>query len=77
MRCSHYCPAYFNSHVYYGSVGQQLRSFPIQAAKLVAQPQVTSTAFNYPGTTPSISAYGSANAIVWATENTSPAVLHA
>jgi hypothetical protein len=39
--------------------------------------QTTSTVFAYPGTTPSISAYGSANAIVWATENTNPAVLHA
>src|SRR6202007_291506 len=37
----------------------------------------TLTAFAYPGTTPSISANGSANGIVWAAENTNPAVLHA
>ena len=33
--------------------------------------------FAYPGATPSISANGTSNAIVWATENTNPAVLHA
>ena len=71
-------PAYFNSRVYYGSVGQVLQSFQVSAAKLMASPvQTTSTVFGYPGTTPSISALGTANGIVWATENTSPAVLHA
>jgi hypothetical protein len=34
-------------------------------------------AFTYPGTTPGVSAAGGANAIVWAVENTNPAVLHA
>jgi hypothetical protein len=33
--------------------------------------------FTYPGTFPVVSANGTANAIVWAYENTSPAVLHA
>jgi hypothetical protein len=33
--------------------------------------------FPYPGTAPAISANGSSNGIVWAHENTSPAVLHA
>jgi hypothetical protein len=33
--------------------------------------------FQYPGTTPGISASGTANAIVWAIENSNPAVLHA
>ena len=71
-------PAYFNERVYYGSVGSNMRSFPISAAQLDGNSiQTTSTVFAYPGTTPSISADGTANAIVWATENTSPAVLHA
>ena len=34
-------------------------------------------AFAFPGTTPSISANGTSNAIVWAAENSSVAVLHA
>ena len=71
-------PAYFNSRVYYGSVGAAMRSFSVTQAQLVASPvQTTATTFGYPGTTPSVSAYGTANGIVWATENTSPAVLHA
>src|SRR5258708_1486378 len=37
----------------------------------------TALAFPYPGTTPSISANGSANGIVWAAENSGTAVLHA
>ena len=71
-------PAYFNYRVFYGSVGQNLTSFSISQAKLLASPtQTTSTSFGYPGTTPSVSSYGTSNGIVWATENTSPAVLHA
>ncbi|HEV7358512.1 MAG TPA: hypothetical protein VGN99_11010, partial [Steroidobacteraceae bacterium] len=46
--------------------------------KLSATPQSQSaTSFTYPGTAPSVSANGTANAIVWAHENTAPAVLHA
>jgi hypothetical protein len=37
----------------------------------------SSISFPYPGATPSISANGSANGIVWAVENQSTAVLHA
>ena len=70
-------PAYFNSRVYYGSVGQRLQSFELSAAKLINSPQATSTLFGYPGTTPSISAFGTTSGIVWAPENSSPAVLHA
>ena len=71
-------PAYFNYRVFYGSVGQNLTSFSISQAKLLSSPtQTTSTSFGYPGTTPSVSSYGTSNGIVWATENTSPAVLHA
>jgi hypothetical protein len=37
----------------------------------------TSNSFVYPGATPSISANGASNGIVWAIENASTAVLHA
>jgi len=37
----------------------------------------TTGVFGYPGATPSISANGATNAILWAVENTNPAVLHA
>ncbi len=71
-------PAYFNGAVYYGDVSGTLKAFTISSAKLTAAPQSqSSTQFTYPGTAPSVSANGSANGIVWAHENTSPAVLHA
>jgi len=71
-------PAYFNSTVYYGAVGDTLKAFPITNAKLATTASVRSTnTFTYPGTTPAISANGTKNGIVWAVENSSPAVLHA
>jgi hypothetical protein len=71
-------PAYFNGTLYYGDVSGALKAFTISSAKLVAAPQSqSSTQFTYPGTAPSVSANGTANPIVWAHENTSPAVLHA
>jgi hypothetical protein len=71
-------PAYFNGTVYYGNVSGTLKAFAISAAKLGATPQSQSaTQFAYPGTAPSVSANGTSNGIVWAHENTSPAVLHA
>src|SRR5579863_1981633 len=71
-------PAYFNNTVYYGSVGDNLKAFPITNARLATSPSAQSAnGFGYPGTTPSISANGTKNGIVWAVENSSPAVLHA
>ncbi|MGB6959068.1 MAG: hypothetical protein WBF01_01585 [Candidatus Acidiferrum sp.] len=71
-------PSYFNSTVYYGAVGDHLKSFPIVDAQLAATPATQSSeSFAYPGTTPSISANGTTNAIVWAVENGSTGVLHA
>ena len=71
-------PAYFNNTVYYGAVSDTLKAFPITNAKLaMAATQQSTTQFEYPGTTPSISANGTTNGIVWAVENSSSAVLHA
>ena len=71
-------PAYFNNTVYYGAVSDTLKAFPITNAKLATSASVQSTtSFPYPGTTPAVSANGTANGIVWAVENSSPAVLHA
>ena len=71
-------PSYFNNTVYYGAVGDHLKSFPITSAKLSATPATQSaTSYAYPGTTPSISANGTSNGIVWAVENGSTGVLHA
>ena len=71
-------PSYFNSTVYYGAVGDSLKAFPITGGKLATAPSSQSSIqFPYPGTTPSISASGSAQGIVWAVENRNTAVLHA
>ena len=71
-------PAYFNNTVYYGAVADVIKAFTITNAKLSSMPTAkSSNAFVYPGTTPSISANGTSNGIVWAVENAGTAVLHA
>jgi hypothetical protein len=59
--------AYFNGSIYVADVGGTLKAFALNQALLPASPSSQSTdTFAYPGTSPSISANGSANAIVWA-----------
>ncbi len=71
-------PAYFNSTVYYGPNGSPIEAFTFSNAKLLTSATAkTATSFSYPGASPSISANGTSNAIVWAVQNTTPAVLHA
>jgi hypothetical protein len=71
-------PAYFNGTIYYGSVGAPLKAFPITNAKVAASASSSSSAsFGYPGSTPSVSANGTSNGIVWTVQNGGTAVLHA
>ncbi|HEY6943638.1 MAG TPA: immunoglobulin domain-containing protein [Candidatus Acidoferrum sp.] len=64
-------PAFFNGTVYFGAVGDALKAFPVTNARLAGTPASQSThTFSYPGTTPSVSANGTTNAIVWAIDNT-------
>ena len=71
-------PAYFANTVYFGAVGDSIKAFDILNAELSTTPsQHTGNNFIYPGSTPSISADGTRNAILWAVENANPAVLHA
>ena len=71
-------PAYFNSTVYFGPVGNPLLAFSISNAKLSATPVAAPNSFAYPGVTPGVSAHGTSNAIVWAVENSGGAgILHA
>lgn len=71
-------PAYFNHTLYYGAVDDSLRAFTLTNAWIIS-PAASKSAvtFGYPGATPSISANGASNGIVWAVENNSPAVLRA
>jgi hypothetical protein len=71
-------PAYFNGRIYFGSVSDNLKAFTVTNARLSTAPTAQTTmTFAYPGTTPSISANGAANGIVWAAENGTVAALHA
>ena len=71
-------PAYFNGSVYFGPEGFNLLQFKFAQAKLSTSPTSKSAAtFPYPGSTPSVSANGSSNGIVWAIEHSGPDVLHA
>ncbi len=71
-------PAYFNGYVYFGAVGDVIRAFQLTSGRLSTSPvSTTSHSFSFPGVSPSISANGAANSILWAVENSNPAVLHA
>ena len=71
-------PAYFNETLYYGGVGDNLKTFPFTNGSFATTPSSKSGgSFAYPGATPAISANGSSNGIVWASENADPAVMHA
>lgn len=71
-------PAFFDGRLYFGSVNDSMREFRFTDARLGAGPvSITATKFGYPGAMPSVSAEGSRNGIVWASENGERAVLHA
>lgn len=55
-----------------------MKAFTVRGARLrTTAVSQTALSFPCPGATPSISANGTSNAILWAVENTDPAVLHA
>jgi hypothetical protein len=76
-------PAYFNGLFYIIGNGDALKSFSIAGATMGTTPTARGpTSYGYPGATPTISANGTNNAIVWAIESAAfgssgPAVLHA
>ena len=73
-------PAYFNGTVYYADWNGTLKAFVLARAKFGASPaSVSSNTFGFPGASPSVSANGAANGIVWAVESnpSQAAVLHA
>jgi outer membrane protein assembly factor BamB len=71
-------PAYFHGSVYFGPNSGQLLQFRLSKARLSKAPVSQSKiAFPYPGSTPSVSANGASNGIVWAIEHSNPDVLHA
>jgi Bacterial Ig-like domain (group 2) len=73
-------PAYFNGTLYYAGFGDNLKAFPLSNGLLATSPsQTSSQSFAFPGATPSASANGSTNGIIWVIERNGngPAVLFA
>ncbi|HEY2040562.1 MAG TPA: hypothetical protein VGG95_12900 [Edaphobacter sp.] len=73
-------PAYFNGVLYYAADNDMLKAYPLTNAKMATTPSsVSPTKFSHPGPTPTVSANGTQNGIVWALDsNTSAAaILHA
>ena len=75
--------AYFDGSFYYGGIGDYIKQFSVADAAFNTTPTSESaSAFGYPGTTPSISADGSSDGILWGLDNSAyggggPAVLDA
>jgi hypothetical protein len=85
-------PAYFNGTIYYvgagpitGEVqpgGERMKAYTISGGLINPTPRVAPAPYGYPGSTPSVSAFGSTNGIVWTLDNGGwflgqPAVLRA
>jgi hypothetical protein len=76
-------PAYFNHTIYYQGIGGVMKAFTISNGMFdVTAASASLTTFSGFGTTPSISANGTSNPIVWtiqsdAATRSGPAVLHA
>ncbi len=72
-------PAFADHQIYYGAVGDSIKAFSFNAGGLLnsTPASATSTQFAYPGASPSVSGSSTKDSILWATENTAPAVLHA
>lgn len=71
-------PAYFNGWVYYGGWTHGLTAFKLNNGLLPTTATATSSrSYAIPGCTPSISANGASNGIVWALQLASPGILSA
>jgi hypothetical protein len=75
-------PAYFNGRLYFIGSGDFLNAFSISSGIINTNPTSQSlNSFDFPGATPSISANGTSDAIVWVIESdafaSGPAVLRA
>jgi hypothetical protein len=70
--------ATFSGNVYWGGSNDSLKAFTLTNGLFATSPtSKTSHVFSAPGTTPSVSANGNANGIVWTMDVSGNAVLHA
>ena len=75
-------PAYWNNLIFYHGNGDVLKAFLITNGVIAPTPVRSATSFGFPGATPTVSANGTNNGIVWDIDPTpylssGPAVLHA
>jgi hypothetical protein len=73
-------PVYFNGMVYFGPIADNAQAFRLSNGRLpTSATSRTQTSFAYPGASLAVSANGTTNGILWATEKkgSSPGVLHA
>lgn len=71
-------PAYFNGMLYYIGNGGTPQAYAFTNGWLATNPfTVNTNIFGYPGASPSISANGTSNAILWAIQRSGNAILHA
>jgi hypothetical protein len=70
-------PAYFNEKIYYVASKDVIRSYSISNGTLIPDlpDSFGSRKFAFPGATPSVSANGDADGIVWTIQNAQPAIL--
>lgn len=71
-------PAYWNGRVYYGGAKTAVQAFAVTNGQLSTTPvSQGSVVFGFPGATPSISANGTTNGIVWVIQKDGKAILRA
>ena len=74
-------PAYWNGNVYWWGRGDALKSFALVNGLLSTTPTKSNEVYGYPGATPTISANGNTQGIVWSIDaegyGTGPAILQA
>jgi len=74
--CDYSSPAYWNGHIYVSGVNDHVKEFTLSNGTLTGPTSMAPTTFGFPGATPTISANGTKNAIVWIVDPTA-SVLHA
>jgi hypothetical protein len=76
-------PAYFNGTLYYSGIFDVLKAFQLSNGLIITTPtSEAASGYGYPSSTPSVSANGTSDGIVWAIEtdaysSNGPAILHA
>jgi hypothetical protein len=67
ISCDYGTPAYWNNYIYFVGVNDNVKQFTFGSTGLLeTTPKISPETYGYPGATPTISANGNTNGIVWA-----------